>query len=206
MGNLLRLRGFPPEPARRPQVKYRFVPPNFLEEGHRRAKLLKAILGPDCIEALVNAAVGHMIMKIRDDAIGRKGLVKLNKKQKAAVDRLARILFRFLYASGDANLPPFVRELLPESLHELQHRLETLGRAPLGQPKRDSSLQQRAVREAYALMQGHELAPKSTRGGQFHQLAAALYGKPDADLFNHCRSYLMEVHRSEDPKRSKDLS
>jgi hypothetical protein len=36
-------------------------------------------------------------------------------------------------------------------------------------------------------MQEHNLAFKSTRGGRFLRLAAALYGKDDADLFNHCR-------------------
>lgn len=150
----------------------------------------KAILGPRCDTASVGRAVRYLLVRQERQARGADILRRpTNKQEKAAVGRVAQELRRLNAALNNPALPEFVGKMFPPELREHENKLEALARLPLDKPKRSSDLKRQAAGQAAALLQEHELPLITTRGGKFHRLAAALYGKDHADLFNHCRFY-----------------
>jgi hypothetical protein len=155
----------------------------------QRIKQAKAILGPHCDDASVEAAVKHII--VREERSRRWADIvckPTNKQEKAAVAQVAQALRRLNVALKNTTLPNFVREMFPGNLGECQTELESLGLRPLAKPRRSSGGKRLAAEEAAYLLEKHKLSLATTRGGKFHQLAAVLYGDDDADLFNHCRT------------------
>jgi hypothetical protein len=162
--------------------------PNLASMVRARVKSGAAILGPGCDKALVERSDRAVIyLEVRHTHSAETLRRPTNKRQKAAVNRVAQEFRRLNWALNKPDLPDFVRKMFPLELHERQKELDALARLPLRKPRRDGSRQRAAAEQAALLLQEHKLPLTTTRGGQFHRLAAALYGKNDADLFNHCR-------------------
>jgi len=117
----------------------------------------------------------------------------MNKTEKKAVAKTANALHRWNATLSDPKLPSFAGELLPVSLSELrklQKKLEQFGDESLPKPRRPrTDLRRHVAKLAAYLLQMHHLPLKTTRRGKYHQLAAAIYGDKNADLFNHLRFY-----------------
>jgi uncharacterized protein (DUF1786 family) len=117
----------------------------------------------------------------------------MNKTEKKAVARTAAALRRWNATLADPNLPTSVGKLLPMPLAELrklQKKLEQLGHVKLRRPRRPTiHMKSLAAAVAGCLLQQHKLPLKTTRGGTYHRVAAAIYGDKSADLFNHLRDH-----------------
>jgi hypothetical protein len=168
-----------------------------IQNGHdlaivmrERAKSAKVILGPGCDDALVDRMVWAMVwLQLRKQQAANFSRKPTNTDEKKAIDRVGRELHRLNAALNSSNFPNFARKLFPPNLRKLQKELENLAALPLSKPKRSSDLQKNAAAFAAALLKKQQVPLMTTRGGKFHKLAAVLYGKDDADLFNHCRVY-----------------
>jgi hypothetical protein len=157
--------------------------------ARERIKWVSSILGPRCDKGEVESTVRAMMAdQLRYD-LGRP----MNKTEKKAIARAAKALRRWNATLTNPKLPTFVGKLLPANLAELrklQKELEHLGDVSLGRPRRPTIyLKRHAAKLAGYLLQAHGLPSKTTRGGRYHRLAAAIYGDKSADLFNHLRFY-----------------
>ncbi|MFY9839040.1 MAG: hypothetical protein WAK55_21705 [Xanthobacteraceae bacterium] len=157
--------------------------------ARERIEWVSSILGPGCDQDEVESTVRAMMADQWRYELGRP----MNKTQKKAIAQAAKALRRWNTTLTNPKLPPSVRERLPVTLAELrklQKELEQLGDASLDKPKRPTIyLRRHAAKLAGYLLQAHRLPLRATRGGKFHQLAAAIYGDKSADLFNHLRFY-----------------
>jgi hypothetical protein len=156
--------------------------------ARKRIKWVREILGRGCNKEGVESAVWTMLGYQRP----YENEESMNKTKKA-IARAAKALRRWNATLTDPKLPTSVGKLLPTSLAELrklQEKLERWGDASLGRPERTTfHLRRRAAQVAGYLLQAHNLPLNTTRGGQYHRVAAAIYGDQDADLFNHVRFY-----------------
>jgi hypothetical protein len=174
----------------------RVLVPDLDRTVRERTRWAKAILGPNCDKVAVEKAVLSLIVwqvRIKRPADFDYGIVLTirNKNQKLATDRVARELRRLNAALRHKDLPKYIKSLFKvEELSKLQSHLEILARRPLGKPRKRADASKRNVAiEAAFLLHEHRLPLTTTRRGKFHQLAAALYGDKDADLFDYCRRY-----------------
>jgi hypothetical protein len=152
-----------------------------------RIKWVSSILGPGCdkgeVESTVRAIMADQLRYNLDKP--------MNKTEKKAIAQAAKALRRWNATLTNPKLPTFVGKLLPATLAELrklQKELEQWGDVSLRRPRRPTIYFKRyAARLAGSLLQAHGLPLKTTRGGRYHRLAAAIYGDKSADLFNHLR-------------------
>jgi hypothetical protein len=160
--------------------------------ARQRIRQVSKILGPGCNKAEIESTVWAMIgdqgrYERRADIYRRP----MNEKEKEAIKSVAKAARRLNVTLKQPALPSFVKKLFPSDREKTAGELETLGLIKLGKPHRHRPphLPRRAARYAIYLLQLHQLPVTTTRGGQAHKLAAAIYGAERPDTFNHLRLY-----------------
>jgi hypothetical protein len=162
--------------------------------ARERIRRVSSILGPDCDKAEIESTVRAMIVEQRlysykhgADFLRRP----TNKKEKEAIKRVAKAARRLNVTLKHPTLPSFVKKLFPTDQEKTTGDLEKLGLESLRKPRRHPppNLPRRAAQYAVYLLQLHHLPVTTTRGGQAHKLAAAIYGTGRPDTFNHLRFY-----------------
>jgi hypothetical protein len=104
-------------------------------------------------------------------------------KTKAELRTLTK---RLRSARISANrLPPHMSALFRNRIDEALQLADTWERLPPGPRSRTSYRQQIAAGYADMMLFLHGKLPKTTRGKDFHRLAAILYGDDKVDLYRH---------------------
>ena len=99
------------------------------------------------------------------------------------------------FDNGDQSFARAITRLLPSS--------ERYASEPSSNLARSAHKKRLAAQEALWLMRKYRIDIVTTKGGTFCRLAALLYGKPRADLVNHCRAALQS--RGTDHGKGLDL-
>src|SRR5262249_11833698 len=162
--------------------------------ARKRIKWVSEILGPGCDKTEVESTVRAMIVeqRLRNYKRGADFLRRpTNKKEKEAIKRVATAVRRLNVTLMHPALPSFVKKLFPTDREKTTSDLEKLGLESLRKPRRHPPphLTRRAAQYAVYLLQLHRLPVTTTRSGQAHKLAAAIYGAERPDTFNHLRFY-----------------
>jgi hypothetical protein len=162
--------------------------------ARKRVKSVSKIIGRGRDTAEVESTVRAMIVEQRlySNKRGADFLRRpTNKKEKEAIKRVAKAARRLNVTLRHPALPSFVKKLFPPSQEKTTSDLEKLGLESLRKPRRYAPphLPRRAAQYAVYLLQLHHLPVTTTRGGQAHKLAAAIYGTGRPDTFNHLRFY-----------------
>jgi hypothetical protein len=160
-----------------------------------RVRRAKAILGSKYDKREIEGSVAKIVLaqaraeepNFQFYAVSRR---VANKKQKMAVDRVARSARRLIAAltSRDLPLPSFIRRKAPplDSLRQLVDDCERLT-GPLPKPRRPYPFAKiSAAEEAALLLEERSIKLAATRNGMLCRLAAALHGTTDASLYHQC--------------------
>jgi hypothetical protein len=161
-------------------------------EARERIKRVSSILGPGCNKTAVKRTVWAMIAgQGRDQRRADIYRRPTKRKEKDAMKSVAKAARRLNVTLKHPALPSFVKKLFPSDREKTASDLEKLGLTSLPKPRRHPPphLLRRAVQYAILLLQQHRLPVTTTRGGQAHRLAAAIYGAERPDTFNHLRHY-----------------
>ena len=167
------------------------------EELRRRIAQAAAIIGRDKCQIVEVQRSARLVQALGTLSV-RRALGIRTKRQKIAVDRLARSLRRLEVALMDPHLEPFAQNYFSIlEIQQLRMHCEALAKKRLNPPKRrDGELKRRSAAEAALLLERHGLPLNLTRRGKFCRLAGILYGDPQADLFHHCVAVMKDRNRA----------
>ena len=158
-----------------------------------RIEIATKILGSKCNRASVKTAVA--VVRYVEERQKRRPYIYTdeprNKREKKAVDRLAKALHRLNMALNDAALPTSIAEAFDRQGMLARHKYLTgLATRKLGKPKRRPNWgKHKATEQAVSLLQEHGIPVERTRGKKLHRLAAVLYGDESADMYQYCQKY-----------------
>jgi len=157
-----------------------------------RIEIATKILGSKCNRASVKTAVA-VVRYVEERQKRRPSYTEepRNKREKKAVDRLAKALHRLNMALNDAALPTLIAEAFDRQGMLARHKeLKGLATRKLGKPKRRRNWgKHKATEQAVSLLQEHGIPVERTRGKKLHRLAAVLYGDESADMYQYCQRY-----------------
>ena len=164
--------------------------PLSLEE---RIEIATKILGSKCNRDSVKTAVA--VVRYVEERQKRRPYIYTdeprNKREKKAVDRLAKALHRLNMALNDVALPTSIAEAFDRQGMLARHKYLTgLATRKLGKPKRrPNRVKHEATEQAVSLLQEHGIPVERTRGKKLHRLAAVLYGDESTDMYQYCQQY-----------------
>jgi len=157
-----------------------------------RIEIATKILGSKCNRASVKGAVAAVrYVEERQKLRPYIHTEPRNKREKKAVDRLAKALHRLNMALNDAALPTSIAEPFDrQGMLALHKQLKGLATIKLGKPRRRRNwVKHKATMHAASLLQEHDIPVERTRGKKLHRLAAVLYGDESTDMYQYCQQY-----------------
>jgi hypothetical protein len=117
------------------------------------------------------------------------------KKQKAAVNRLARALRRLRAVLNQKDLLSTLRSDFPMNESDLERwcrRLEQIAATRLLKRGRLDRAKRHAVESAAEFCECHDVKLTKARNGEFCRVAEAFYRDGNAKLYHYCRQYLTQ--------------
>jgi hypothetical protein len=128
--------------------------------------------------------------------------IRSSKKGKAAARDLARALQRVHAALRNKHLfPGLADSLTEERVVGWINDCDAIAGRPLRDAKErwTGKAERRAAEQAYELMRRYGKPATITKGSQFEQLAAVLYGDAGADLHHYCRAVVRSAKSQNSP-------
>jgi hypothetical protein len=163
------------------------------QRNRRVAKIMK-ILGSVIPKSEVeDAVIFHDTCYFEEERPGRYWI--RTKKQKAAVNRLARALLRLKAAVNQKDLISTLRSDFPMNESDCEKwskRVDQIAATLLPNPGRLNYAKRYAVQLVAEFLQCYDVELTKARNGKFCRVAEAFYGDGSVKLYHYCREYLTE--------------